>query len=193
MNTIKIEKQGLITIITLNRPEKRNAINLEMSREIEQAFQEFDESEQRVAIITGAGDKAFSAGADLHDFPELWRCVPSIGIKTNKPIIAAVDGWAVGGGLIIPLYADFCVATENAKFDYPEGKVGLTGGLIAGLAARISHKAAMDIMVLGRTVSGRRAYEMGLVTDCVEAGKHMEHAIKMAERLCDMAIGRAHV
>ncbi|WP_373090072.1 enoyl-CoA hydratase/isomerase family protein [Sneathiella sp.] len=187
METIKVEQDEKITIITLNRPDKLNAINLTMSRELQQAMKEFDASDQRVLVLTGAGDRAFCAGADLAEFPEFWRVVPTVGVETNKPIIAAVEGICIGGGLVLAAFADICVATEDTKFSYPEGKVGVTGGMVAGIAARIPHKAAMDIMLLGRTFTGRRAYEMGLVTECVAPGKSLETAMEMARELVDMA------
>jgi len=134
--TIKYEVSEQILTITLNRPEKLNAINKAVAIELQEAFVAFDRSDQRVAILTGRGGRAFSAGADVTDLPELWRCVPTVGIATDKPIIAAVSGWCIGGGLVMAMMCDLLVAAENAKFSYPEGKVGITGGMIAGLAAR---------------------------------------------------------
>ncbi len=113
---------------------------------------------QRVAIPTGNGGRAFSAGADVTDLPELWRCVPTVGIKTDKPVIAAVSGWCIGGALVMAMMCDLLVAGDNARFSYPEGKVGITGGMIAGLAARIPHKIAMEIMLLGEPLDAARAY-----------------------------------
>ena len=81
------------TLITINRPARKNAICAITARELQQAFAEFDQSEQRVAVLTGAGNDAFSAGADVTNLPELWRCVPTVGITTEKPGIAAVGGW----------------------------------------------------------------------------------------------------
>lgn len=187
MSVLNIDREGKTTIFTINRPEKLNAISAEVAVRLQEGFAEFDASDQRVAIITGSGGKAFSSGADVTDLPELWRCVPTIGIVTEKPIICAVRGWCVGGALVMAAMADLCVASEDTRFSYPEAKVGLTGGMIATLAARIPHKAAMEIMLLGRPLSARRAYEMGLVNEVVAPGKELDAALAMARELEDMA------
>lgn len=187
MSDVIITHEGKTTVFTINRPDKLNAINAQVALDLQAGFAEFDNSDQRVAILTGAGNKAFTSGADITNLPELWRCIPTIGITTKKPVICALDGWCVGGGLVIVALADLCVATEATKFSYPEGKVGLTGGMIAALAGRIPHKLAMEIMLLGRTVSGLRAYEMGLVNEIAAPGKHLEVALRMAEELSAMA------
>ena len=86
------------TLITINRPERRNAIDADTAVLLQKAFREFAKSEtQRAAVITGAGNDAFSGGADTANFPELWRCIPTVGFQTNKPIVSAVGGWCVGG------------------------------------------------------------------------------------------------
>ena len=149
------------TVIAINRPERRNAICAQTAIELQQAFAAFDASSQKVAVLTGSGDEAFSGGADVTDLPELWRCVPTVGITTEKPVIAAVGGWCVGGALVVAMMCDLLVAAENAKFSYPEAKLGFTGGMIAGLAARIPHKVAMELILLCRTFDVRRAHGSG--------------------------------
>jgi enoyl-CoA hydratase len=176
-----------VTLITINRANKLNAISAQTAIELQHAFEVFDHSAQRVAVLTGAGDASFSAGADTNDMPELWRCVPTVGITTEKPIICAVSGWCVGGGLVIAMMADLCVASEDAKFYYPEAKLGLTQGMIAGLAGRIPHKIAMEMMLLARPVGARRAYEAGLVNELTPAGEHVQAALAMARELTTMA------
>src|SRR5215207_10121072 len=161
MSVVSVEQRGPVTIVSINRPEKLNAINKAVAIDLQQAFAEFDRSAQRVAVLTGTGERAFSSGADVTDLPELWRCVPTVGIKTEKPIIAAVSGWCIGGGLVMAMMSDLLVAAENARFSYPEGKVGITGGMIAGLAARIPHKIAMEIMLVGEPIDARRATRRG--------------------------------
>ena len=162
MSVVTVENRGPVSVIAINRPEKLNAINKAVAIELQQAFAEFDRSAQRVAVLTGTGERAFSSGADVTDLPELWRCVPTVGIKTEKPVIAAVSGWCIGGGLVMAMMCDLLVAAENARFSYPEGKVGITGGMIAGLAARIPHKIAMEIMLLGEPIDAERAWQAGL-------------------------------
>jgi len=187
MSVITVEERGPVSIISINRPEKLNAINKAVAIELQQAFAEFDRSDQRVAILTGAGGRAFSAGADVTDLPELWRCVPTVGIATEKPIIAAVRGWCIGGGLVMAMMCDLLVAAEDAKFSYPEGKVGITGGMIAGLAARIPHKIAMEMMLVGEPIGAERAYQAGLANKIVANGGEVEAAVAYAEKIVDLA------
>ncbi|SAK62483.1 enoyl-CoA hydratase/isomerase family protein [Caballeronia ptereochthonis] len=176
-----------VTLITINRAKKLNAISAQTAIELQDAFAAFDHSSQRVAVLTGAGDASFSAGADVNNMPELWRCVPTVGITTEKPIVCAVSGWCVGGGLVIAMMADLCVASEDAKFYYPEAKLGLTQGMIAGLAGRIAHKVAMEMMLLARPVDAQRAYQAGLVNEVTPKGGHVEAALAMARELATMA------
>lgn len=164
MSVVTVEERGLVSIIAINRPKKLNAINKQAAIDLQSAFAVFDCSVQRVAILRGAGGRAFSAVADITDLPKLWRCVPSVGIATEKPIIAAVSGWCIGGGPVIAMVCGLLVAVEGAKFSYPEGKVGITGGIIAGLAARVPHKIAMELMLLGEPIMALRAYEVDLVS-----------------------------
>src|SRR3954454_1264339 len=174
MSVVTVEERGPISIIGINRPEKLNAINKAVAIGLQQAFTEFDRSDQRVAILTGAGGRAFSAGAGVTGLPEMWRCVPTLGITTEKPIIAAVRGWCIGGGLVMAMMCDLLVAAEGAKFSYPEGKVGITGGMIAGLAARIPHKIAMEMMLVGEPIGAERAYQAGLANKIVANGDEVE-------------------
>lgn len=172
-----------VSVISINRPERKNAICAETALMLQSAFAEFDRSQQRVAVVTGTGNDAFSAGADVTKLPELWRCIPTVGIQTDKPIIAAVGGWCVGGALVMTMMCDLLVAAENAKFSYPEAKLGFTGGLIAGLAGRIPHKVAMEMMLLCRTVDAQRAYAVGLANEVVPTGQQVEAAIRMGAEI----------
>jgi len=187
MSVVSVEQRGPVTILAVNRPEKLNAINKQVALDLQSAFAEFDHSIQRVAILTGAGGRAFSAGADVTDLPELWRCVPTVGIVTEKPVIAAVAGWCIGGGLVMAMMCDLLVAAESAKFSYPEAKVGITGGMIAGLAGRLPHKIAMELMLLGEPITARRGYEVGLVNRVMSDGTELDEAIAMASKIVDLA------
>src|SRR5829696_9999088 len=186
MSVVTVEERGPVTIVSINRPEKMNAINKAVAIELQQAFAKFDRSEQRVAVLAGAGGRAFSAGADVTDLPELWRCVPTVGITTEKPVIAAVSGWCIGGGLVMAMMCDLLVAAENARFSYPEGKIGITGGMIAGLAARIPHKIAMEIMLLGEPIDAARAYQVGLANRIITNGSEIDEAVALALKLVDL-------
>src|SRR5215204_6285671 len=187
MSVVAVESRGPVTIVSINRPEKLNAINKAVAIELQQAFAEFDRSAQRVAILTGAGGRAFSAGADVTDLPELWRCVPTVGIATDKPIVAAVAGWCIGGGLVMAMMCDLLVAADNARFSYPEGKIGITSGMVARLAARIPHKVAMEIMLLGEPIDAARAYQVGLANRIVSNGAEIAEAVALAERIVELA------
>ena len=172
------------TLITMNRPERRNAICADTALLLQKAFGEFERSPtQKAAVITGAGNDAFSGGADTGNFPELWRCIPTVGFETSKPIISAVGGWCVGGALVVSMMCDLTVAAENAKFSYPEARMGFTGGMIAGLASRIPHKIAMEMILLCRVVDVQRAWNIGLVNEVVPTGQQVPAALNMAREM----------
>lgn len=175
------------SLFTINRPERRNAICSKTAEELQAAFDDFDRSPQKVAVITGAGDIAFSAGADVSDVPEFWRCVPTVGITTEKPVVAAVAGWCVGGAMLIPMMSDLAVVAENTKFSYPEAKLGLTQGMIATMAARVPHKVAMEVLLLGRILEAQRALDVGFVNEVVPVGRQVERALEIARELAGMA------
>jgi enoyl-CoA hydratase/carnithine racemase len=176
------------TLITINRPERRNAICAETALLLQQAFGDFERSgKQKAAVLTGSGNDAFSGGADTGNFPELWRCIPTVGFETTKPIISAVGGWCIGGALVLSMMCDLTVAAENARFSYPEARLGFTGGMIAGLAARIPHKVAMEMMLLCRIVDAQRAYNVGLVNEVVSTGQQVPAALEMARELAEFS------
>lgn len=183
MSVVKIEQFEKVTLFTINRPEKHNAICKETALALQQGFEEFDLSDQRVAVITGAGEKAFSAGADVTNLPELWRCIPTVGIQTEKPIIAATAGWVVGGSMVLHMMCDLAIAADNTRFSYPEAKLGFTGGMITGLAARIPHKIAMDVILCGEILDAQRAYAAGLVNQVVPLGQQVDVALEKARKL----------
>jgi enoyl-CoA hydratase len=173
-----------VTVVAIDRPERRNAICRTTALELQAAFAAFDaDPAQRVAVLTGTGDDAFSGGADVTDLPELWRCVPTVGIVTEKPIIGAVAGWCVGGALVVTMMCDLLVAADNARFSYPEARLGFTGGMIAGLAARMPHHAAMELILLGRPIDAQRAWSLGFVNEVVPKGEQVNAALKMAREL----------
>jgi enoyl-CoA hydratase/carnithine racemase len=181
------ESRDGIAIITLDRPEKRNAINGDMALALVEAFNRLEDSADRVGILTHAGAH-FTGGVDIKNPPDDFpACVPNVGVQLTKPLITAVGGWVVGGGVVMVEMADLCVADETTKFVFPEAKVGFTGALIAGLAGRIPHKVAMELMLLGDEVGVQRMYEVGLVNRVVPAGKQLDVALQYARRLADNA------
>ena len=188
MSVVTVEQRSPISIIRINRPEKMNAISAAVAVELQRAFQAFDAApEQRVAILSAAGDRAFTAGADVTDLPELWRAIPGVGFQTDKPIIAATSGWCVGGGIVLVMMCDLMVSTESTIFYYPEAKLGVTGGMISSLVSRMPHKLAMEMMLLCSKISAQRAYEVGFVNRVVPNGTHEAEALAMAEQMLDSA------
>jgi enoyl-CoA hydratase/carnithine racemase len=176
-------KDGIATI-TINRPEKLNALSNAVVAGIRDAFMRLNESDDRCAIITGAGDRAFSVGADLKDpprDPDLWECMPGVGIDVDKPLIAAVTGYCVGGAYVLVQMCDIAVADESADFFYPEAQIGFCGGLIASCAARLPYKIAMEFMLTGKHFNAQRAYEVGMVNKVTPKGEHLAGAMEYAE------------
>jgi enoyl-CoA hydratase len=181
--TYTIAEPG-IALITINRADKMNALNEGVIQGLQQAWQRFAASDERVAVLAAAGERAFSVGADIKDAPrEMWQGVPSIGVELYKPVIAAVHGWCIGGAYVIVQMCDLVVAADDTVFKYPEAQVGFTGGLIAGAVARLPHKIAMEFMLLGQDLPARRAYEAGLVNQVVPTGTQREAALAYARIL----------
>jgi crotonobetainyl-CoA hydratase len=181
---VKVEKKDHITKVTLNRPERMNAIHPPASRELGEIFEEFaDDPDQWVAIITGAGDRAFSAGNDLKFQAENGRAKMtelSKGIKGGfagvtarmdcfKPMIAAVNGFAMGGGFEIALACDIILASENATFALPEPRVGLmaAAGGVHRLPRRIPYHLAMGMILTGKRLTAAEAQSYGIVNEVV--------------------------
>ena len=186
MEHVKVWDEGPVRVVALNRPDKGNAISRLMAEEVQAAMLDFDRSDQRVAVLAGMG-KAFSFGADVAEPPELWRAVPNVGWQTDKPLIAAVEGWCIGGALVLAMMADLCVCGARAKFYYPEAKLGLTGGMIAALPSRIPHKIAMEIMLLCRTIEAERAAAVGLVNEVVPEGEALARAVEWGREMAGFA------
>ena len=182
------ESNSGISTITLNRPDKMNALNEDLITALQQSLKQFQQSDDRVAILHAAGDKAFSVGADIKDPPkEMWQGVPSIGAKLTKPVIAAVHGWCIGGAYIIVQMCDMVIASENTVFKYPEAQLGFTGGLIASAVARIPHKIAMEFMLLGEDFPAERAKDAGMINKIVNQGEELQEALKWANILSKSA------
>ncbi|MDR2092996.1 MAG: enoyl-CoA hydratase/isomerase family protein [Azoarcus sp.] len=185
MSEVLYESRDGIAEITIDRPEKYNTLTHEVIDGLHDAWLRFNNaSDDKVAILTGAGDKAFTAGANLRDIPhDLFRAIPGVGVQVHKPVIAAVSGLVIGGGIVFLQMADLAVAAENTKFSYPEAKVGFAGGLVASLAARIPHKVAMELLLTGEPIDARRAYEIGLVNKVVPTGQQREAARELARKI----------
>ena len=177
-----------VATITINRSDRMNALNEEVILGLQAAWRRLENSDDRVAVLTAAGDKAFSVGADVKDAPkEMWQGVPSIGTQTSKPVIAAVKGWCIGGSYVIVQMCDLVVAADNTRFKYPEAQLGFTGGLIASAVARIPHKVAMEFMLLGEDFDAHRALAAGMVNKVVPTGEEEEQAHAWANILAKSA------
>jgi crotonobetainyl-CoA hydratase len=187
----KVDRKGRLTVVTLNRPEVMNALHSPAHFELHRVFDDFaNDPEQWVAIVTGAGDRAFSAGNDLK-----WQAAggkrgwdkSGFGglaerFDCDKPIIAAVNGVAMGGGFEIALACDLIIAAENAVFALPEPKVGLAAlaGGLHRLPRQIGLKRAMGMILTGRHVSAKEGLELGFVNEVVPKGEALAGAERWA-------------
>lgn len=186
-NLISYESVEGVAVITLERPEKRNALSSGMVRELDEAWKRFEAGDDRAALVAARGDH-FSVGADIDDVPpDLWRAIPGAGTQVTKPVVTATNGWCIGGGFIIVQMSEICVACETTKFVYPEAKIGLTGGMIASLAGRVPQKIASEFMLLGEPMSAQRAYEVGMINMVAKQGEHITDAMTIARKLAGMA------
>lgn len=196
MNTIEVQRSGKAGIIFLNRPERLNALTVEMAEEIEEALRELDSDPQvRVIVITGRG-KAFSAGADVREMSNmpveevmrkghapLWEGIR----RTRKPIIAALNGVAAGGGFELAMSCDLIIAERSVKVGQPEINLGIIPG--AGgtqrLTRTIGKYRAMELILTGRLISAEEAYQWGLLTKIVEDGRALEESMKLVEEIAN--------
>ena len=193
MNTsedVVYRSEDRIATITINRADRLNALNEAVIVGLNQAWRRFADSDDRVAILHAAGDRAFSVGADIKDpprDPDLWECMPGVGVELDKPVIAAVSGYCVGGAYVLVQLCDLAVASETADFFYPEAQIGFCGGLIAGLAARLPQKIAVEFMMTGKHFDAQRAYDVGMVNKVMPKGELMAGAMEYAEIFRDSA------
>jgi enoyl-CoA hydratase len=184
------ETRGPIAIITINRPESRNAINLPVRVALRDAFERFDaDPALRVAILTGAGDKAFCSGMDLKEAADGGALakpqLPNLGdnMKLSKPVIAAVNGYAYAGGWLLAQMCDLCVAADNASFAITEGKVGRGMWWAAPLVAMLGSRIALELLLTGKSIDARRAYEIGFVNRVVSQQELMHEAQALAREI----------
>ncbi len=195
--TILVENRGAVTLVTLNRPEALNALNSIVLHELTDAFAEYDSREsQRCLVLTGS-EKAFAAGADIKemswqsfaamyssDFFAGWEKVTA----TRKPWLAAVAGYALGGGCEVAMMADFIIAADSAKFGQPEIKLGVTPGMGGSqrLAQAVGKAKAMEMCLTGRMMDAAEAERSGLVARVVPANELMTETMKTAEAIAAM-------
>lgn len=215
MAKVIYERRGNIFYITINRPKVRNAVDPETGALITRAYLTFrDDDDAMVSIITGAGDKAFCAGADLKaaakwpaDYPpslagevdrtriDMYTSLGYMGytrgVDIFKPTIAAINGWCVAGGLELATWCDLRIAADHAKFAVLNRRfnVPLVDGLTVRLPRIIGLGRAMDMIITGRVIDAQEALQFGLVSEVVPGDKLMERATELAQHICEYPQG----
>jgi enoyl-CoA hydratase len=198
--TLLVETWGAVTLVTLNRPQALNALNSQVLEEVIAAFAAFEaDPAQRCAVLTGAGQKAFAAGADImemaamaaadfyaEDFFSRWTS--HLVKATRKPWIAAVNGFALGGGCELAMMADLIIAADTAKFGQPEIKLGVGPGMGGSqrLTRAIGKAKAMDMCLTGRMMGAEEAERAGLVARVVPLADLLDEAMKVANEIAAM-------
>ena len=198
--TLLVETRGAVTMVTLNRPQALNALNSSVLDDLIAAFAAFEaDPGQRCAVLTGSGDKAFAAGADikemadkpasdfyLEDFFSKWTS--DFVKKVRKPWIAAVNGFALGGGCELAMMADFIIASDKAKFGQPEIKLGVAPGMGGSqrLTRAVGKAKAMEMCLTGRMMDAAEAERSGLVARVVAHETLVDEAVKTASLIASM-------
>src|SRR5580692_50466 len=189
---ILFEMRGPVALITINRPEARNAINAEVRAGLHAAWQRFEADESaRVAILTGAGDKAFCAGMDLKEASATGLKVPARGfipilgdsVQVSKPTIAAVNGMAMAGGWLFAQMCDLCVAAEHATFAITEARVGRGTPWAAPLIDMLPQRIMMELLLTGEPMSAARLHALGYVNHVVPREQLLARSLELAERI----------
>jgi enoyl-CoA hydratase len=191
---VLIERQGAVTVLTLNRPEVRNCVDAETADAISAGIEAFAaDTSARVLVVTGAGEEAFCAGADLRDIEGLMlrrrtaRTGPLgfSGLEPGKPRIAAIEGHCIGGGIELACWCDVRIAGRGAWFGALNRRVGVpwVDGGTQRLPRIIGQANALYLIETGERIDGRRAHEMGLVQEVVPRGAALPRALELAERI----------
>ena len=196
--TIIVERHGRVGIVRLNRPQALNALNATLRNELLGAVEAFDADAEVGCILITGSDKAFAAGADIKEmadksYIDIFRADYAADYerlaRVRKPVIAAVAGFALGGGCELAMMCDFIIAADNAKFGQPEIKLGIIPGIggTQRLARAVGKAKAMDLILTGRMMDAAEAERSGLVARVVPAASLMEEAIKVAETIAAMS------
>jgi enoyl-CoA hydratase/carnithine racemase len=196
MTVLLTEDRGAVRVLTMNRPEKRNALNSELTQGLLDALSKADVDDAVGAIVlTGAG-QGFCAGADLSEFKDLQAAVAAENraeltmqlhlafSRISKPVVSAINGHAMGGGAGLAIAADIAVMADSARIGYPEPKHGIVAAIVmANLVRQIGRKAAFELVALGEPVDALHALELGMVNRVLPAAEVMAHALALAEKL----------
>ena len=195
--TLLVEDRGAVRLLTMNRPEKRNALNSELTRALLDALRAADKDEAvRCIVLTGAG-QGFCAGADLSEFrglkdpqaaearAELTMQLHLSFARTRIPVVTAINGHAMGGGAGLAIAGDLAVMAENAKLGYPETKHGIVAAIVlANLVRQVGRKAAFELVAFGEPIGAERALRLGMVNHVFPHGELLEKTLEIANRLC---------
>ena len=197
-DTIKVETNGRVGVITLNRPKALNALNIALMNEVVEAAQSFDENSKIGCIIITGSEKAFAAGADIKEMQPLsyveafeqdffagWDGLT----RVKKPVIAAVAGYALGGGCELAMMCDFIIAADNAKFGQPEITLGVMPGMGGSqrLTRFVGKSKSMDMCLTGRMMDAEEAERSGLVSRVVPANDLLETCLEAAAKIADFS------
>jgi enoyl-CoA hydratase len=193
VDPVTYQRRGAAAVVTIDRQERRNAVNGATADLLAGAHERFEADDSaRVMVLTGAGDVAFCAGADLKEIetlaPRLEDPHGPLGftrVTPSKPTIAAISGWCLAGGLELALWCDLRVAADTAALGFPERRWGvpLIDGGTQRLPRLVGLGRALDLILTGRIVEADEALAIGLVTEVVPAGRHLERALEIAEAL----------
>ncbi len=197
--SVTVETRGRVGLITLSRPKALNALNAALISDLNQALDRFEDDDDIAAIVVTGSERAFAAGADVkemqdktfadvvrHDFIAPWERIT----RCRKPVVAAVAGYALGGGCELAMMCDVIIAADSAKFGQPE----ITLGTIPGsggtqrLTRAVGKAKAMEMILTGRMMAAEEAERAGLVSRVVAADEVVDEALKVAERIADMSI-----
>jgi len=193
MSSVRYERRGASVVVTIDRRERRNAIDGATAAALADALERFEaDDDAAVLVLTGAGDEAFCAGADLKAIDTLAGRIDDPGgplgftrRPARKPTIAAISGWCVAGGLELALWCDLRIATSTARFGCTERRFGvpLVDGGTQRLPRIVGLGPALDLILTGRVIDAERAFALGLVSEVVPPGEHLERSLALAERI----------
>lgn len=200
LENVKIEKRGRVAVVTVNRPDKLNALNAGTRDDILAAFDDLErDNEVRVVVITGAGEKAFIAGADINEFAGKTAIQQRAVMKGrrafdaveefSKPVIAMINGFALGGGCELALACDIRIASKTARLGQPEIKLGIIpgGGGTQRLTRLVGEGKAMELILTGDMISAEEAERLGLVNYTVEPGELESKTMEIANKIAEMS------
>ena len=196
MSELLIENHGAVRVLTMNRPDKLNALNFALTRALLEGLKAADADDSVHCVILAGAGRGFCAGADTSEFkdltPENQKLVEERAALTmslhrlfsqmSKPVISAINGFAMGGGAGLALACDMAVAGEGAKIAYPEVKHGIVAAIVMpNLVRQVGRKAAFELIATGQTISGARAVELGMINRVVPDDKLMEETLALAQ------------